>query len=1067
MRDSTYTLAGFNARSGDRRHVSVLFTDMVGYTEIIEGLGEEKALAFTQMLFDRLTTAVRAQGGVVRSFTGDSIMAVFGVPYVLEDAAIRACRAAAAIHAAFDADAPMIDGIFGVRPLMRVGISSGAVILAAVEGDGAQMTAVGNTVNLASRIQSKASGGTSLMCDVTRSLVEWRFDLELDGHHRIKGIDQPHKLWWLGPAREGATRFDASRARGLSDLVGRDAELDVFQSALDRARNQRCTVDMVAGAGLGKTRLAFEFLKTLDAASVSVIKGQCTADAQQTPFYPFIQILRQAFRIASTDDAVACAAKLMKNLLAMGLYSPENMGLILNLLGMPQLDRALDGLDSVLIGVRTRGLISDVLASRCRTIQVVLVIGDIHWIDYASEDMLRTLIERGPKSNLLVLHTRRPEYKPAWTNDPTVKRMALAPLEQRDMMRLIQTCLQTDDVPAALMGHVIDRAGGNPLFAEELLRFMTQKGVLTIEQGKAGFDAAAAVSHAMPESLHRLLGMMIDRLTLDDRALLQAAAAIGNRFDARLLAAVMARPAGVRAGLLSLEAKNFIRRLPGTAHYTFTHVLQQDAVYYRLLSDHKAALHLAIAKALEAGHEDWLLEIVESLAHHYGLTDHTQSAFKYNLIAARKSLGLQALKEANGYFASALVFCNREGNAADPDETAAFWADYALSLNLSLEVKTMIALADDVSGCLLRHGDSLHHVQFLYHFAACLIWNGRYRDALKVVGDLTEMAQRLGSNKAFAYAHASGLLISCFYGHLSNKAFDAKRIQAQIAMVDVNDARLTIFFAAINAWNEVERGRVQEAHRSADQMISDGTMLNDPRLLGYGNTVKALIAMRSNDFDAALGLSERALALPLAPFERALATTARCSALLALGKPGAVEETKQFFATCADNGWHVFPSGLDAMLGVVMAREGRITQGIAHITRVIRAREADGYVFAANWCRLFLCEVYLEVLSAKGRAPIGVVLRNLRALLGIKLFGAKRIKGLIAGIRAAPYYDAEAHYNVRIEMISGLLCKLRKRDVRAVAHLDVAKRLLATAGPSPLLNRVNAALTALGPSRRK
>jgi class 3 adenylate cyclase len=312
---------------GERRQVSVLFADMVGYTAIVERLGEEKALVFVRMIYDKLTGAVRGHGGSVRGFAGDSVVAVFGVPEAQEDAALRACRTALAIHAAFAAAADEIEARFGERPVIRAGVSSGIAVMAPVEGEGAEPTAVGDTVNRASRLQNLAPPGGTMICDATRRLVEWFVDASFEGERPIKGRSKPQKIWRLNSVRRGVTRFDASLGRGLSPYVGRHDELARLRHALALSKVRRHVIDIAAEPGLGKTRLVFEFLQQLKNDEAFVLTGHCAADGQQVPFLPFLEVVRNAFRIWQ-DDPAEIAHKIDAGLRALELHSAENLGLL-------------------------------------------------------------------------------------------------------------------------------------------------------------------------------------------------------------------------------------------------------------------------------------------------------------------------------------------------------------------------------------------------------------------------------------------------------------------------------------------------------------------------------------------------------------------------------------------------------------------------------------------------------------------------------------------------------------------------------------------------------------------
>jgi class 3 adenylate cyclase/tetratricopeptide (TPR) repeat protein len=1053
------------ARVSERRQVSVLFTDMVGYTAIVERLGEERAATFTRMIYDRLSEAVLRHGGTIKSFAGDSVMAVFGIPDAQEDAALRACRAALSIQTSFAAEGGRIEAEYGVRPAMRAGVSSGVIVLAAIEGEGTQMTAVGSTVNLASRIQALAQAGGCLICDATRRLVEWFAEVSFDAEHAIKGVSKVQKLWRLVALHDGATRFDVSLARGLSDLVGRQQELALLSGALEASRNGLRVVDIVAEPGQGKTRLAFEFLQRAAPQGVFVLRGNCSADGRKVPFFPFLEVVRGSFRINADDEPDEIAEKLETGLRGAGLFSAENLGLLLNFLGLRPPEGALSGLDGVLIGLRTRDLLPALLAARCRTGQVLLKIEDIHWIDGASEDLLRSLIAAGDLPNLLVITTRRHEYLPPWHPDPGVERLALGPLATDEILRLAQARLGAEALPEALMRQITERAAGNPLFGEEILGFLIQQGALRVEAGRVEFDADLG-AQGLPASIESLLIARMDRLPRQDRALLQAAAAIGRRFDPGLLAEVADRPDDTGAALQHLQEQDIVRREPDSSDFVFKHVLLRDSVYHGLLTDSRSALHLAIAEALERRSADRLPEVAETLAYHYGQTPRSDRAFHYSALAGTKGLGVFSLAEANQYFDAAFALWERDPACASPEQFAAFLADYALCLNISLRVKPLLELADRVLPILARNGDSRHHVLFLHHYIACLVCNGRYPDALDVQGDLSAMAGRLGDPVSVGYALVSQLALSCYIAPFPAEAFEARRRETEAVLAQVDDAYLHNYFWANLGWDKICRGRVADANRAADRLMEAGIAKNDPRSLGYGMAMKALTAMCTDDYETALAMSEQALAVSRVEFESAIAAASRHSSLVPLNKPGAAREVRQFVDGCFQKGWVLFASGPNTMLGVALAMEGQIDAGLKHLETVIARSDERGAVNEANWNRLFLCEVYLGILSGKGGASPAVLLRNAGALARVFLFGPRKITELVAQVRATPSFDPEGHYIARSELILGMLCKIRKNRPQAIRHLTEALRIIEPSGPSAMQTRITEALAELTATRK-
>ena len=1056
MTDSRISPAITSPATGERRHVSVLFADMVGYTATMEKLGEEQSLPFVQAVYKTLASCVQEHDGRVHAFGGDSVMAVFGLSEASEDAALQACRAAMSIQATFGGP-NTISAEFGIQPLMRVGVSSGVAAIASVDSESKALTTIGSAVNLASRIESRAPPGGCLICEATRSMIEWQVEVELDSEAMIKGVAKPQKLWRLLSVHENASRFDRSLGRGLTPLVGRDADLGALQAALQEARTGLRVIDLVAEPGLGKTRLIFEFLETVKSSDVVVLQGHCTADSKQIPFLPFLEVARGAFQIRLDEDPVVIEEKLKAGLRGLALDTTENLGLLLNLLGLTPPAGALAALDVVLIGLRTRNLLLELLKARCKDRPVILLFEDIHWIDGASEEVLARIIGTESLANLLVVHARRPEYTPPWHEAPSVTTQRLAPLSGEDVLRVARTRLGVDELPEPLIRQVIERAGGNPLFSEEILGFLIEQGAVRVAAGEAFFDIAACES-ALPTSLLGLLAARVDRLTPTDRGLLQAAAVIGRRFDAALLALARPHVDDVDDAIRRLQQQEFIDRDSDGVKYVFKHVLMRDCVYHSLLPTNRSQLHLAIAQALEERSQGRLTEVAELLAQHYSKTDRDDLAFTYLALAGAKSLGTFSHDEAAEYFASALALYEANRGCGSKAEIAVLLANYALCLNLSLSVKPMIALAARVQPLLADIGDDRHHALFLHHYAASLICNARYRDALMVQQNLSAMAARLADRKATAYALVSELSVSTYCAPMPVEVFDYTSGEAARSLVDLDDAYLKNFYLASIGWDQVCRGQIDRAAATADRLVANGTALNDPRALGYGTAMGALIASMADDYKQALALADRALELSRARFEQIIASAARCGAIVPLGTKDALSEVQEHLETCQRNGWTMFEAGPGLMLGVALVARGRIGAGLAQIEAGIKRNEQEGFLVSADWGRLLLCRVYLVILSGKGPVSMSVLMRNGWVLARVFLQGSRRIIALTNQVRANPQFDPEGHHLGLAEMIVGSLYQLKNKPALAQHHLREAKRLIEASGASPLLDRIEAAL---------
>jgi len=306
----------------ERRQVTVLFADMAEFTTFSERSGEEAAFTLMRSLSKLMGEGVREQGGIVRSFTGDGIMAVFGAPVAFEDAPLRACRAALAILQRLKESGPELEAKHGIRPQMRIGLNTGMAVVGKVEDDAdAGVTVLGDTVNFAARLQSLAEADSVLMSDATHRLVQGLVEAGFAGERTIKGKSEPQKVYRLDGLRYGATRFGTAMSRGLSTFVGREHELELLERSLQEAHTELRVIDIEAEPGMGKSRLVHEFRQRIGKERAFVLSGGCSSDGQQTPFLPFIEVVRGSFGVAAGEPEKDIAQKLEMGLTSLGLHS--------------------------------------------------------------------------------------------------------------------------------------------------------------------------------------------------------------------------------------------------------------------------------------------------------------------------------------------------------------------------------------------------------------------------------------------------------------------------------------------------------------------------------------------------------------------------------------------------------------------------------------------------------------------------------------------------------------------------------------------------------------------------
>ena len=1046
----------------ERRQVTVLFTDMVGFTSFSERSGEEAAFTLMRSLSKLMAEAVREQGGVVQGFTGDGIMAVFGAPVALEDAPLRACRAALSILQRLKAAGLDLEAKHGVWPQLRIGLNTGAAVVGKVEHSAdAGVTVLGDTVNFAARLQALAEPDCILMSEATHRLVQGMVDANFAGEHTIKGKTEPQKVYSLDTVRHGATRFDAALSRGLSTFVGRESELELLERALDETGSQLRVVDLVADPGIGKSRLLHEFRQRIGKDRAFILSGSCSPDGRQTPFLPFIEVVRGSFRVSAGEAERDVARKLEMGLTALGLDFNRNLGLLLHLLGLKVSDGALTGLDGLLIGLRTRELLQQLLEARCRLSPVVMVIEDLHWIDSVSEELLGKMVASEAKPRLLLLTTRRPEYSPSWLDRTVVTKLLLEALPIGDIRRLIRARPGAETLPEAFAWQVAEKAEGNPLFAEEIVSFLSERGTVRTTTGKLDFDATVLAT-ALPASVQSVVTARVDRLPPRDRTLLQAASVIGRRFDPQLLAAATGET-DVDAWLDSMQALDLVHRQSKSEDYVFKHALVRDALYQSLLSDALCELHLKIAEEIERRSGNRLTEVAEVLAHHYSQSDRSGKAFAFLSMAGGKGLSVYSLDEAAIHLNAGLALLDKNPDCASSDQVAEFFVAYTFLFVESGKIEVLIDILKRYSVRIDRLGDDPRVIIIRHHYARALMFNARYREAAALQGGTSRMADRLGDSRSRAYSLTGDIWVSTYCAPKTLLEFETLKREAIKAASDTTDAFIQCTARWVIGWEELLRGRMTEAREAARELMQVGRMLDDPRSTGLGLWLLSTIALAADSYTEALEYSEQSLQVAVTALDRMVAGEIKGCALVLLRRTeeGAalLEENRQ---RCIANGYLAGVVASAGILGVCRVLQGNIALGIHFIEEAILRREKEGFRDAADWYRLFLAEVYLQTIAGNEKPPTLTLLKDLPILLKLMVTAASRIRALMAHVLENPHFHPAGHHVGRAQMILGLLYKIKKKRVLAVQHLTEAKRILSQFGQTPILARVETALAELG-----
>jgi class 3 adenylate cyclase len=1043
----------------ERRQVSVLFVDMVGFTAFSDRAGEEAAFTLMQSLAKPMEDAVREQGGVVQSFTGDGIMAVFGAPVAFEDAALRACRAAMAILEKLKSAGDDLEAKHGVRPQLRIGLNSGPAVVGKVQGGSdSGVTVLGDTVNVAARLQALAEPGSTVMSEATHRLVEGLVEAGFAGEHQVKGKSEAQKVYRLDGVRERATRFDAKIQRGLTRYVGRDRELEKLERGLDAIGGAGVQVfDIVGEPGIGKSRLLHEFLGQIVKDRARVLTGSCTPDGQQTPYRAFIEIVRGAFRLSPGDVEPVVARKLEEGLEGLGLSSQENLNLLLNLLGLKP--PALEGLDGVLVGLRTRGMLEKLASVRSRLTPLILVFEDLHWLDTASEDLLTKIVAIEEPLKLLVLHTRRPEYSPPWAS-PRMTRLSIGPLSAGDTSRIAEARLGVSHLPETLANLILARAEGNALFAEEIAIFLLERGI--VSRGAAGLEFdQAAVAVALPESVQSLLASRVDGLASTDRHLLQVGAVIGRRFDPELAALVGGANGNSRAAFAAMEALDLIYRAERSTEYVFKHALVREALYNRLLRSSRSALHLKVAEELERRSGNRQSEIAEVLAHHYAKTERNDKAFAYLAMAGDKSLDVYSIAEAEQYYRQSLAVFEVDGSCALRPSVAQVVVRLLETLtheNADLETGQV---ARRYMPFIQQGGETTDLVIASYYEAVSLLGALDIRTGHDLMVRALAIATRLGEGRARSYART---MLAGFKLVLGLDSIEvARRANAEM-MEDAlrfGDNNIHNWSHVFLASDYLFRGLIKQAREVAMQLIASGEKRGDPRALGQANLVLGYIDMIGHDDPvAAKEHAEECLRVAVTPNERRRGALVIAISKIFLGRAReGLTEIKALNSIFERSGSLYLVQ--TAPQGAALAMLGRISEGIRVIEHEVAQSDAVGYQFRATWGRIILAEIYIQILTGKEKLNTAVLFKNFSTIAAAILFGAGRARALLLRAAAAKMLSERGVIMARINFDLGVLSSMKKKRGEAKMFFEKARVGAESQGADKLLEKIDTALAGL------
>ncbi len=626
-------LTSRSALEGERKQVTVLLADLKGSMELLADRDPEEARRLLDPVLERMMETVHHYEGTVNQVMGDGIMALFGAPLAHEDHALRACYAALRMQERVGRYGDEVQRTHGVPVQIRVGLNSGDVVVRSIGSDlHMDYTAVGQTTHLAARMEQMAKPGSVLLAPATLRLVEGYVRVRSLGPVPIKGLGEPVEVFELLGAAASRTRLQVAAARGLTRFIGRDAELEQLRGALERT----CTghgqvVALIGEPGVGKSRLVWELAHSHRTDGWLVLESSSVSYGKSTAFLPVIDLLRIYFGIEDRDDVRRVREKLTGKLLTLDEGLRPTLPAFQSLLDLPVEDGAWKNLGADQQRQRVLDAVKRLLLRESQVQPLLLVFEDLHWIDADTQALLESLVESLPSHRLLLLVNYRPEYRHGWGSKTYYGQIRLDPLPPETAETLLEVLLGNDAGLTLLRSLLIERAQGNPFFLEESVRALLETGVLAGERGAYRLAGAVQVVQ-VPATVQAILAARIDRLSPEDKGLLQSASVIGAEVPLALLQAIADLPEDdVTRGLARLQSAEFVceTRLFPDVEYSFKHALTHEVAYASLLNERRRALHARVVDAIERLYPGGLAEHRDRLVHHAFRAEVWSKAFAY------------------------------------------------------------------------------------------------------------------------------------------------------------------------------------------------------------------------------------------------------------------------------------------------------------------------------------------------------------------------------------------------------------------------------------------------------
>ena len=1071
---------------GERKHATILFSDLSGYTAMTEKMDPEDVKILMEDIFEKAGEIVEKYEGTVDSFFGDEILVLFGVPKVHEDDPVRAVHTAMEIHDLVDKLNPEFEKKFNTKLSMHTGIDTGLVITGdKFIGKGRQGLA-GDTINLASRLTKLAKPGEIIIGADTYKSAKHNFTFESRDPVKIKGKRKPVQTFKLIDTQ---TRTKKTRQlHGVrADLIARDKELMEFGDAVKALKSGKGSVYCLYGfAGSGKSRLVEEFKAT---TSVQWFEGYTYPYTKNTPYFPLMTLFSHAMNLKDNDSPAALKAKIEKNINALCKNSKDiipYLGVLFSL-DYPEIE----SVSPEFFRAKLFDAVLSVITALGKIQPTIICIEDLHWADPSSLELIR-FIQSKIEEPVLFFYITRPVIK--IFSDSQIDQINQTKLEYHeiriedlsssDAKIMVQSLLKTKHIPKDLETFIEKKTQGNPFYLEEIINSLIESSVLIKESGQFNesghqknqgqqWQLLRRITESdISSSIHGVIAARVDRLETDSKRILQEASVIGRSFYYEIINKISKTKKDINICLETLEGLDLIKfkanedQTKTDLEYIFKHALTQEVVYNGLLKAQRKVIHEKIGTVIEKIFYDRLPEFYETLAHHFLKGNSTLKAVDYLIKSGDKSLKRYSLDESHDYFQKAFDLTNTI--IEKTPETDEIMIDllnrWSLVFYYRGTFKDLIKLLSSQEHIVNKMEENEIKGMFITWQCLALEFTGNYVKAENLLKKALDLGTRINSKKIMGYAYTWLAWVSGDLGFFEKGIEYGLKANKIAKEIEEKDHYIYFKSLAGMGYNYFWMGYASECIKIGEKAIQFGNKHSQIRSAAIGHFIKSGGYLQFGDFNKAVASGEKSVTTTADPqYEHAF------SSMLALASIQnndiqRADECIQRMLPFSKKNDEKLSGDLSILLnGIVLIEKGRMSQGLKNIKAMEQTFIRQKRVAAVIMTRLILGKVYLEIIRKTKPISILNMLNNIGFI----------IQNVPTAYKKAMYWysktieKAEETGAIGIKAQAlldlGIIYKIKQQNQKAKDSLETAIEIFEEVGAYTFLKQAKQELNKLNP----